>query len=371
MLSVIATDLPRILACNGSVKIEHFVSSLETDDSDKKLGIAAHWLIEQVHKNLIPAGMAIEGMQAPNGVFITADMIENVTPYLNDIQGVGQVEFDTSYQDVTGRWRIGSRADHIFQGNGTLVIRDFKYGWRIVEPELNYTLIWHAIGFLLRAKSMGITYTGQQLSVIEFWVYQPRPYHAKGNIRKWTIPRGTLEDIWARTEAILENSSDQLNTGSHCYKCPAMVNCPAYQKATNCALEASEQAFTDTIDNKNLSVQLDITTRAMEILKQACAAYEELAKHRVKQGQIIPNYAVEPSVGKREWNDGITPEFMKIMTGKDLSKKELITPAQAKKLGVPETVVESFSKRDTKGFNLVRADTDSVAKKMFKSNRGE
>lgn len=365
MLTLTATDLPRFIACNGSIKVEPFVSNLENDDTGKKEGDAAHWLIEQVHKY----GQPLEAMlnkQAPNGVFINADMVENVTPYLDDIKGIGQVEFDTSFQDVEGLWRIGGRADHVFQGQGSLVIRDFKYGWRLVEAELNYTLIWHAVGFLLRAKSMGISFPATQLSVVEFIVYQPRPYHPKGNIRKWTIPRGTLEDIWHRIEAVLDSPSDTLHTGSQCYKCPGQTNCPAFNRALNNSVDVSETAFTDQISNVDLARQLDITSRALEVLKQANDAYEEVAKHRIKLGQIIPNHTIERSMGKTEWKANITPEFMQMMTGRDLTRKELVTPTQAKKMGVPEAVVESLTERNVRGINLVRVDADTVAQKMFK-----
>lgn len=367
MLSLIATDLPRFVACNGHLKVDAFKSCIESDDTSRLEGDAVHWLIEQVHKHHQP----LDGMvskQAPNGIFITADMVENVTEYLTDIKGIGQVEFDTSFEDTGKKWRIGGRADHVFQGEGCLRIRDFKWGFGIVEPEMNYTLIWHAIGFLLRAKAMGFNYSAPKLSVFEFFVYQPRPHHPKGKVRKWTVPRGTLEDIWEKVEAMLENPTDICNTGPNCTNCDRQVNCGVFTKALNNALEITGKAFSDTIDNVNLSTQLDLTKRALTIIKQANTAYEELAKHRLKLGQNIPNYAVERSLGNREWKKGTTPEFLQMMTGKDLSKKELITPAQADKL-VSKELVASLTVREEKGINLARIDTNARAEKLFNQTK--
>lgn len=370
MLHITATDLPRFLACNGSVQLEGFTSSIETDDTIRKEGDAAHWLIEQVHKH----GQSLDGMlnqQAPNGVFITAEMIDHVTPYLNDIQGIGQVEFDTSFQDPEGLWSIGGRADHVHQAGGYLTIRDFKYGWRIVEPKMNFTLIWHVIGFLLRAKAMGITYPPTVLSMFEFIVYQPRPYHPQGQIRRWVIQRGYLQDIWDKAEAMLDKPSDQLNTGPHCYKCPAVTNCPVYRMAQMNALEATGTAFTDKIDNANLTVQLDIVARAIEILKQVNDAYEELALHRIKKGEVVPNFSVERALGNREWKDGTTPEFLQMMTGRDLTKKTMVSPTQAERLGVSKELVASFTTRHEKGIKLVRIDADAQANKLFNNQKGK
>jgi len=365
MLSLTATELPRFLACNGFVKLEA-VAPIETDQTARKEGDAAHWLIEQVHN--YKYGQPLESMmdkQAPNGVFITADMIDHVSPYLKDVQDIGQVESDTSWISTDGKWKIGARADHIRCDNDKLTVSDFKYGWRIVEPEMNFTLIWHAVGFLLLNKGKC-----ESINAFEFVVYQPRPYHPAGSVRRWTIDREKLEYLWATMETALYNPSDTLKTGTHCYKCPAMVNCPAFRKAQMNALEVVETAFTDSLSHDELSTQLDITARAIEILEQIHAAYAELVKHRIKQGAVIPNYAVERSMGNREWKTGITAEFLKMLTGRDLTKPELVTPSQAEKLGVSKELVASFSTRNERGIKLVRMQADAQARKMFTQEKG-
>lgn len=367
MLQITATELPRVIACNGSLNMET-IAPFETEDTGRKEGNAVHWLVEQVHKFNQP----LEGMlnkQAPNGLFITNDMIADVTEYLNDIKGVGAVEFDTSAGDKNGKWYIGGRADHLLHTGGTLIIRDFKYGWRIVEPKMNYTLIWHAIGFLKRAEQAGIPYTGATLSMFEFIVYQPRPYHPKGFKRRWLVQRGDLMTIWEKVEQILANPDNKLNTGPHCYKCPSMVNatgiCPAISKAMNNAIEASEETFTDTLKNEDLGHLLDTNTRAKEVLEQVIDAMQDLAKHRITKGQVIPNYSVQPALTNRRWNANVTADFLKAVTGKDLQKVEMRTPAQVEKLGVSPKLVDSLTTRDTKGLNLVRASADDQARKMF------
>lgn len=375
MLEVTATDLPRLLACNGSRLVEGYQFATPEDDTIRKEGDAAHWVIEQVFKHKVPLDSLLN-KQAANGIFITADMLEHVTAYLDDITKLGgQVEFDTSFQDVNGKWRVNGRADHLYQGNGTLQIRDFKYGYKIVEPKDNWTLIWHACGFFLRAKAAGINYDPSILSVVEFYIYQPRAYHHKGPVRKVTLMRGWFNDLWAKMEGILENPDEMLNTGPHCYKCPVMINkdggvCPAYNKAFHNALEASEQVFTHTINNQDLSRQLKVCSRAAEIVKQMNSALEDLAIDRVRKGQVVPDYTIERSMGNREWKPTVTPEFVKMMTGKDISNQKLMTPAQAEKMGLSKDFVASMTHRQEKGLNLVRADADEQGQKMFNQPKG-
>ena len=116
--------------------------------------------------------------------------------------------------------------------------------------------------------------------------------------------------------------------------------------------------------------QLDHLKRASAVLKDLEKAYGELALYRVKQGQIVPNYSTEVGLTNRNWKGHVTPEFVQILTGKDLSKKHLITPAQAEKQGVSKEVVAALTGRDNTGVKLVRVDADAKAKKAFNQLKG-
>ena len=65
------------------------------------------------------------------------------------------------------------------------------------------------------------------------------------------------------------------------------------------------------------------------------------------------------------WNDDVTPELLETLTGVDCSVKKLITPAQAKKAGVPEDLVVQFTHRPDNGFKLVHIDENKLATKLF------
>lgn len=355
MLSLTATELPRFMACNGSRLMGGF-TPLNPDNTVAEEGNAAHWLIEQAFKGISNPERLID-KQAPNNVFITDSMVEFCEPYLRDIQALGgAVEVDTSYS--TQAWEIRGRCDHAAQYQNTLVINDFKFGWRIVEPENHWTLIWHAIGWMIRNPAIYI-------NQIIFTIYQPRPYHPMGNIRKWIITREQLDQLWIELQNTLLNPSDMCCTSMHCAHCPAITQCPAKQMADMNSIDVAQKAFDSHVNNQQLSFMLDETARAIKMLEQSHKAYEELAEARIKSGATIPEYSMQNDLGQNQWKDGLTPEIMKSITGIDISKKQLVTPNQAKKMGVSEEVIKPLTERNNKGFKLVRVDELKKAEKLL------
>lgn len=162
MLTLIATNLPRFVACNGSIRIDA-VPPFESNDTMRQEGNAAHWLIEQVFKQRHGLDELVD-RKAPNGYTITGEMVEHVTPFLEAIRGKGQVEIETSYGDGQ-LFQVNGRADWIGLDGKHLNIDDFKYGWSIVEPEKNWTLLSHAFGWLFANPTLATSITHVTLRI--------------------------------------------------------------------------------------------------------------------------------------------------------------------------------------------------------------
>lgn len=323
-------------------------------------GIAAHWLIEHVHKGFFHADELVD-RKADNGVFITAEMIEHVSDFLNAIMGKGQVECDTSYGSDQ-RYQVNGRADHIYYhpDSYTLAVSDFKYGWGIIEPQDNWTLISHAIGWMFANPNISV----QQVAL---YVYQPRPHHSLGKVRHVIYPTAEIWQKWNVLEQALTNPTNTLRTSEHCRKCPAVATCPAALQAGMNAIDVSETAYVADIDNNALGYMLDNIDRALKVLEENKKAYSELALHRLKAGQIINGYGTEKDLTNKQWKEGINADTVLLLTGKDLSKKkELVTPNQAVKAGLDQTIVDSLCERREKGVKLVRMDANTAVKKLFK-----
>lgn len=353
MLSLTATELPRFVACNGYKSlngVEPFNPSTEQTDE----GNAAHWLCEQVYNGANAEDLI--GQTAPNGLFITSDMVEYCREYLEfTTSGDCEVEVDTSH---TGEgWEIRGRADCIKFADKVLTVADLKYGWRIVEPENNWTLISHAVAWCVKHQVIP--------TAITFKIYQPRPFHPQGNIREWTINYEELTVLYQQLSEILSHPSPTVCSGSQCYKCKCLSQCPAAQIAVMNAVDVAEIAFDSEISNERLTWMLSNLKRAQEIIKQSYDAYEDLALHRLKDGGTLKGYSIQQALGQTTWNDGITSDVIKAMSGVDVRVDKIMTPAQAKKAGVPEELIKSMTHRPDNGFKLVAVDENKLAQKMF------
>lgn len=361
MLVITATDLSRFMACPGSRVMPESFPQSEINDVVRNEGNAAHWVVQTVHSGQQTAEELVD-RKSPEGVYITPEMIEHLEQYLVAVMTPGAlVETNTSYSGQN--WQVSGRADLVLYDPDRkhLLIGDLKYGWSIVEPFMNWTLISHIFGFMINNPDKPIL-------TATVSVYQPRPYHAAGRVRSWSLTNQTIAELFTQLNNALSNPSNQLFTSPHCRNCPALATCPTARAAAMNVVEMAGQAFADDIDNDALAFQLDQLERAAAHLKNLDKATRELATYRLKQGQIVQNYGLETELTNRAWRDEITPEFMQMMTGLDLTKKQLITPAQAEKAGVPKEVVASFTERHNKGVKLVRIDADAKARKHLATN---
>lgn len=353
MLSLTATELTRFMACNGfkSLKgVEPFNPSNEATDE----GNAVHWLAEQVFNGANPNDLI--GQSAPNSLFITDEMVENCSDYLEFItSGNCQVEVDTSHSG--NNWEIRGRADCIKFVDNDLTIADLKYGWRIVEPLENWTLISHAIAWCLKNNTAPY--------MVKFVIFQPRPFHPQGAVREWKVLYTDLLEYYKHLVYTLEHPTPAVSTGSQCYKCQSLSQCPAAQIAAMNAIDISQMAFDSEIDNDKLSWMLNNLKRAQEILKQSYDAYQDLALHRLKDGKNLKGYSIQPALGNTKWDNKVDADFIKTMCGIDITVKNLMTPAQAKKAGVPEELINNCTYRPDNGLKLVSIDENKLAKKLF------
>lgn len=344
MLSLTATELPRFMACNG-YRLMGGIEPISRDQTVTDQGNAAHWYIEQVFRN----NKFDAQLQAPNGIFITSEMIEHCSTYLKDVVGIGEIESDTSWGPIRGR------ADHQDFNGATLTVRDFKYGWRIIEPFEHWTLISHAVGILNRMTV--------KPKFVCFKIYQPRPFHPEGQVREWTISYEKFLIYAQKLQDVLANPSDFLRTGTHCHNCQSMSQCPAMQITAMNAIDMAYSAFNSEIDETRLSWMLDLLSRAKDVLNQNYDAYEELAIHRLRTGKkSIPEYTLSQGKGTTTWKEGVTAELIKAVTGVDIVKKELMTPKQS---GLPENILTMFTHRPNTGIKLVRQDVNEKAKKLL------
>lgn len=364
MLETTATKLPRLMACNGSRLMSPAFPNMDDDRTLRDEGDAAHWLAKAVFDGTHTLNEMGE-RKAPNGVHITTDMCDHVGEYLSALV-CGEMETDTSFSG--NGWAVNARADHMAYDapTSTLYVDDFKYGWSIVEPDWNWTLIAHAIGYCIRR---GIT-----PATIVLRIHQPRPHHRLGKLREWRISYDVLMQAYAQLDATLSNPSDALVTGDHCRRCWALVPCPAARKANLNAVDTSERsAFSDAVSDDLLAFELDTLRTAMVRIKQGLDAREELAEYRIKNGAIVPNYHMEQQFGNRVFIPGIDALTLTVLTGADMSKAGTVTPSEGERRLVAigktkkeaEALLKPFTQRASIGAKIVREDTTKRAQRLL------
>lgn len=369
MLKVIADELPRLITCNGSRLMGSAVPET-ADNSHRDDGTAAHYMAMAVFNNQHSLEELID-RKAPNGVYMTSEMAEHVENYLALINSAPvftqqvytrAMEIDTSH-DFSPIWVVNGRCDFYEHNEHGFHFVDFKYGWSIVEPENHWTLISHAIGYCKQNPQKIHPHAVFKLSV-----FQPRPYHPDGPLRSWDITLGALQRLEQQLTKTLSQPSDELVTSlAHCKHCQALAICPAARQAEMNAIDAAEMAYEDNPNNDLLSFNLDNLNRAMAMLKARLDASEELAKHRMKEGQVIPNYSVTMGYGNSRWKEGISADTLKMLTGKDLSTAKLVTPAEAKRRGVDETVVKALTERIPTGLKIERVKASKKGERLLGS----
>lgn len=370
MLITTATELPRLMRCIGSrlmpaaLPIEHRTEAMDE-------GNAAGWLAEQ----LFGGESVAVGAKAPNGWVVTDDMMENVHIYLKALD-CGAMQVETTHGGE--HYQVRGRADHIkfvdriyseYAGdNGVmqttflpsvLTIDDLKYGWRIVEPEMNWTLISHAIGWCINNRVSP--------DRIVLRIIQPRPYHPQGPVRAWAC---SYEELQAHARAIaarLTEPSDELTSGiEQCAKCHALAGCPAARRASMNAIDVvQDMAFSDDLPNDILAHEYEVLDQAADMVEMVRDARKELLTHRIQSGQVVQGYALKQRQGQRAWIAGMSGKALSAATGVDLVKDGVVTPAEAERRGVDKALVTALTSRPIIGTKLERINADAIGRKIF------
>ena len=361
-MEIRCSGLARPMICAGSL----FFTDLPKDEENNaaKEGTAAGEYLQHLLE-----GTANIPTHAKNGVQFDSDMKFFTKPIADSILGSNHNGDIKCEQRIDWQTRSGivirGSYDISYSMNGNLHIEDLKYGWGIVEVENNWQLLGYAIGEVIRR--------GEAFEKIILRIHQPRPHHEDGTTRDWTLNYNELLAIKEKIELRMDQiaaGDKRLVTSDKCKYCPAAgAACPAFNKAFYRSIELTHDFMQDNITNEELSFQLDLITRMNDVLKVKNDSIKALAVSRIKEGVIIPGYMTENSYGDRKWKSDVNPDVVKALTGKDIIKKEMLSPAQAEKIGVPKDFVAQLVDRHFLGQKLVKKDAGKIADKIF-NNKG-
>lgn len=346
-----SSSAARFMACNAWL---NFSDLPDETSSSAEEGTAFHELV-----GLIRDGKPVP-VSASNGVVFTSEMKYYADLCLPLIPAHATTEQEISF-DLNEFYKVVGHYDYCWEGeNNSLHIMDIKYGFGIVEVEKNWQLISYAIGELFKRKK---SYASIVLTIV-----QPRPYHRNGFVRTMTYTMQDLEQFYGEMVA-KSNAVHQFKTSEQCKYCPANKHgkCTALNKAFYNAVDVvMEGTVSDDISNDKLGEMMEVYERIKDILKIKYDSIEALIKSRIQAGEVIKGYSIEPSYGNRKWNDKLTPEVFKQMTGVSLEKSVLKSPADIEKENKDlKEFIKSFTYVENKGFKVTKLDSSQMADKIF------
>lgn len=352
----------------------------ETESSEAaENGTASHWVASEVldsyktDEGLITCGSLI-GKTAPNSVIITEEMAEGADIYVKDVLSVAQDRGALQAMCVEQRIEAprihdlsyGTCDCYIFdRETGELFIWDYKFGYGVVEAFENWQSINYAAGIFDQFQVSGLE---DQVTSVRIRIAQPRAFHREGPVREWVVKgddlRGYFNQLHAGATKALGLDAE-CNSGTHCVHCPARHDCEAAITAGVQLFEAVSQPTPLAMSNEALGVQLSLVKRARKHLTDLESGIEEQVKYRMQSGDLIPGWLKQDTFGNLKWNKPFNDVIaMGQMMGANLQAEKTITPTQAIKLGVDESVIKAYSSKSQTGVKII-PDDGTEARKVF------
>jgi Protein of unknown function (DUF2800) len=240
-----------------------------------------------------------------------------------------------------------------------LHVFDYKFGFTPVDAYENWQLLEYACGIIDYSCSVTDIY---------FHIIQPRDYISSSKHKVWHLPIGELRKYRHKlkaAEALAMTPNAEIKVSEQCKYCTARHACPALQEAS---LQATQVAFRDVpqaLDPNHMGNELKLLHQAQELLEYRIAALETEVTHHLTAGTPIDHYELTPKYGNLNWSvDKKEVLTLGDVLGINLRKEDIITPTQAIKLGMDETVVKGYSERK-QGLKLSKIDL-TKSKEVFK-----
>lgn len=367
--------------CTGWVSMAYkYPKTRETPES--KEGTASHEIAERMNRANArarigyPSKEELVGSLASNNVIFTEEMYDAAEMFAND---VGMIIRQTSVfggPHLGIEHRVEAKRIHELsygtidafiynQNRDRLYIWDYKFGFTAVEVYENWQLINYLAGLI---EELGVDGHMDQHTTVHVRIVQPRAFHRDGPIREWVVKASDLRPYFN----ILEDNAHkalgpnaEYETGSHCKYCLGRHACPAALKAGIGLYEVAAQPIPLELNAEALSVQYAIVQRARKQLEYLESGFEEQIKALIRGGENVQGYRVEEGVGRECWAKPVEEVIaLGDMLGHDLRKGGVITPNQARKLGIDADVIMAYSKKPKTGFKVV-PDNGNKAKQIF------
>ncbi len=350
--------------CPGYISMRPKMRSAPKTDIAKE-GTAAHWVLSQLLRWPNGPNTLDSFHKAPNGVLPTKEMVDCAKEFqelTSDIRNplVEQcVNVFDIHSDCFGNLDFSGMTE-----DNACVVIDYKFGWIPVEVVGNLQLICYAWGILNTAwKANG------PFDYFHLGIFQPR---VKPGISWWVVSTEEVRQKIAQLSHVAHNLNGCTKPGlSRCRYCECKIMCPGFKKFGF----SVEGIFSSTLqleipDINSLSQEYKILESFHRLFEERLNALKSEITARLKLGEPCEHYGIMPEVGRKYWTlPDQDVRFIGEMNKIDLSKTSIITPNQAKERGLPEKIVNQYSKRGTTVKLVPMAKLKKQAERIFKNGQ--
>lgn len=328
---------------------------IQEESDAAREGTAAHWVWEQVARG---NGVAV-GAVAPNGVIVTDEMLDGAE-LMQSVVG------DASYGNIERRVAMPTihpdnwgTPDYWDINMGVVRVIDYKFGHGYVDVFENWQLIDYAAGVI-----EALTLEPQHTCVFELVIVQPRCFTRDGTIRKWRIGFVELQ-AYIEELRIAARAPEEARVSDACEYCPGRAVCAALLDETQHLCDWATVELPLELSPAEMGREYDRLLRAQAAVKARLGGIEEMILHKIRSGLSVDGWSAEAKPGRRTWSVGVDEVVaLGTLMGVPLAKPAVITPTQAIKAGILESVVANISVVPQGELKLVRVNT-RIARKVF------
>ena len=336
----------------------------QPDNDPAREGTCAAWVAELVLTNKVLRATDLLDERHANGWQVDLEMCGHVQSYVDMIRADGGI-ISTERHVRLSPLVAGTLDNAASFVDGVLKIRDFKYGFKLIESDSAQIVIY--------AGALMDEYMQQGMQIREVWteIYQPRGFHPDGiHRRKLWSP----VDLGARCKWIAERAEEchkpnpVATPGSHCIDCDGATGCATLQMtAVNLLTYVNDDRFSEKTPQE-LSNQLTFLREAKNIITAATSATETEALTRHQSGERIPGYYMKERFGRKKLTAG--RNSIKALTGVDPVKEVMMSPAELKAVGVNDRQLSLLSHKPSIGHKLEPLDQDELKRDFERKQNG-
>lgn len=322
-------------------------------------GTCAAWLADDMLKKGVKYARDYVGQKCPENDWpVDLEMAGHVQGYVDMVRAEGGLT--SSERHVKLSPLVEGTLDNCATFlDGTIRVRDLKYGFRLIETDAEQLVIY--------AGSLAAELISQGASVarIVTEIYQPRGFHKDGIHRR---QEWSLQEIWDRCNWIIHRAelchqpNPPATPGPWCLECDGATGCVALHNTVSNMIVEVQSSDHREMTPAELAARLGHLRKVKAVIDAASKALEAEALSRHKTGQSIPNWGMVERFGHKKLTN--SREAIRALTGIDPVKEKLMSPAELLAAGATQRQIDMVSIKPSIGFKLEPLDPRDLLKQF-------